>query len=177
MAKTKRNISEINGLFIYHEKNIGTVWYDIFTKKGYIMVNSDFKQYALYTAVLPIAVLVGLLLYMIAKVGIVLSVAAFLVISIVGELYFRFAFFYKLPVAKNWDKPAKQSLSTKFAEKYSSSRLILLMVLLYTIFALSVGDIFIENVKAPGIYLNIAMGAASLILAIIVTIAKIKQNK
>jgi len=176
VAKRKVNINEINGLFIYHEKNIGTIWYDIFTKKGYIMVNSDFKQYALYTMVLPAAILIALMLYMIAKVGLVLSIVAFLVISIAGEVYFRFAFFYKLPVAKNWDKPSKQNITTKFAEKYSSSKLTILMILLYAIFILSVGDIFIENVTAPGIYLNIIMGAASLIFAIIVTIARLKQK-
>jgi len=176
VAKSKRNISEVNGLFIYHEKNIGTVWYDILTKKGYILVNSDFKQYVLYTAVLPTAVLVGLMLYIMAKVGIVLSIVAFLVIFVAGELYFRFSFFYKLPVAKNWDKPRKQNITTKLSEKYNSTRLILLMILLYTICILSIGDIFIENIKAPAIYINIAMAAASLIFAIIVTIAKSKQK-
>lgn len=176
MAKRKADINKINGLFIYHEKNLGTIWYDIFTKKGYIMVNSDFKQYALYTMVLPAAILVALMLYIIAKAGLVLSIVTFLVISIIGEVYFRFAFFYKLPVAKNWDKPSKQNITTKFSKKYSSSRLTLLMILLYTIFVLSIGDIFVEKVTAPGIYLNIIMGVVSIIFAIIVTIAKIKQK-
>jgi len=176
VSNRKANINNINGLFIYHEKNIGTIWYDIFTKKGYIMVNSDFKQYALYTMILPAAILIALMLYLVAKVDLVLSIVSFLVISIIGEVYFRYSFFYKLPVAKNWNKPSKQNIITKLSEKYSSSRLILLMVLLYTICILSIGDIFLENVVAPGIYLNIAMGAASLIFAIIVTIAKIKQK-
>jgi len=176
MAKAKRNISEINGFSIYHEPNVGTLWYDIFTKKGYIMVTSDLQQYLLYNSVLPIGVLIALLLYFILKLGIVIALIGFILINVIGEIYFRYSFFYKLPVAKNWSRPQNQSISVRLAERYSATRLVLLMILLYIIFGVSVIDAIVEKLTPPSIYINIGMAIVSLIFAIIVTIAKIKKK-
>ena len=43
----KNNItkaSDLSGLFIYQDPKKGTVYYDILTKKGYVLTSSDVKK-------------------------------------------------------------------------------------------------------------------------------------
>ena len=56
MPNRIKKAKELNGLFIYQDKYHGTVYYDIFTRNGYILSNDDIRYYTLSVAFIPLTV-------------------------------------------------------------------------------------------------------------------------
>ncbi|MBQ1287199.1 MAG: hypothetical protein IIY22_01440, partial [Erysipelotrichaceae bacterium] len=51
--------SDLSGIFIYQDPKKGTIYYDILSRKGYILTSSDVSTYTIYTAMLPLCLVLA----------------------------------------------------------------------------------------------------------------------
>ena len=176
---TVTKASELSGLFIYQDPKRGTVFYDILTRKGYVLTSSDVKKYVLYSSTFSIAIAIAVLAHTLFHLPISYAVILFAFIYILSELIFRFTFFYKLPVAENWTPNKKDNLVTSFAKNYSKARLIILIVLLLILTILMPIYAKVSNLdqlSTIGAYIVSAITAIFAIINIIALITKNKNN-
>lgn len=132
--KRPGKIQDLNGANIYHDPKHGTVYYDPFTKRAFNLTSSDLQKCLIYTAILPVAVLIALALVTFMNVDLILSIAIGIGVYILSEILFRVCYFYKLPEIDNY-KPIKkdETFLVNFAKKYSPQRLIVLAILMVLI--------------------------------------------
>lgn len=118
--------ADLNGINLYQEKK-RTVYYDIFTKNGYIINNAEARTYLLFSARYALAALVGCLVYYINN-NLVVCLAVGLAVLVVLEVLFRKTYLYKLPEIKNYQRPKKAGYIAETAEKESYLRIVLLII-------------------------------------------------
>lgn len=118
--------ADLNGVNLYQEKK-RTVYYDIFTKNGYIINNAEARTYLLYSARYATAALIGCLVFYINN-NLLICLGVALAVLVVLEVLFRKTYLYKLPEIKNYQRPAKAGYIAETAEKESYLRIILLIV-------------------------------------------------
>ena len=169
--------SELNGLFIYHDQKKGTIFYDIFTKRAFIITSSDVQKYLVYSSMLPVCILVSFGLMSILSLGLADMVILFIALMILSETIFRFFFFYKLPEVKNWKPDEKGNIISFLENNYSSARLTLLIVLLLALAAVIPLYTYVEGMKGIEFYLNYLIAAAAIVLAVMVIIALVRQKR
>lgn len=170
--------SDLNGLFIYQDPKKGTVYYDIFSKKGYVLTSSDVKKYVLYSSSLFIGLVAAALAYALFNTGIVPAALIFVVVYVILEIIFRVSFLYKLPKAENWKPFKKDSIFVAIAKMYSTTRLAILIGLLILITILMpvyANMAQMDNVNKYGSYIIAAATGIYAIINIIALIQK-KQN-
>ena len=169
--------SELNGLFIYHDQKKGTIFYDIFTKKAFIITTSDVQKYLVYASMFPACILISFGLMSLFSLSLPDMVILFVALMILSETLFRFFFFYKLPEVKNW-KPAERTNIVSYLENnYSSTRLTVLIILLLALAAVIPAYTYVEKLEGIGFYLNYLMAAAAIVFAVIVGIALFRKKR
>lgn len=124
MAKRIETKRYISGPFIHQEK-IGNVYYDIFTRKGYIILNKDIKTYNKYLSIMFVIILLPFLLVQLFSFSILLAFVIAAALFIIILLIYKFNFIYKLTPVDNYIPSKKQRLYITLAEKLSFLRLIL----------------------------------------------------
>ena len=129
MPRNIQKASELKGLFIYHDKHHGTVFYDILTRNGYILTSKDIKTYNLSIAFLPIAVIIFYFALQL-KLNTTISLLIALGIYVVAELIYRFTFLYKLPCVEHYKITKENSIINNLTKTYSKQRLIVLAIFL-----------------------------------------------
>ena len=122
--------SDLSGFSIFQDPKRGTIFYDIISRKGYILTSSDVRTYTLYTAMLPLSIVIAVLAMSMFNLNYVTTFFIFLGLYLISFLAYRFAFFYKLPEATNWKKVKKESVFLYLARGYSKARLGVLIFLL-----------------------------------------------
>lgn len=131
MAKKKTlKAEDLKGLFIYHDPKYGTIFYDIFTKKGYQLIGQDVPSYQVYTGLFPLCFFIGYFAYAWFKVSFAACIITSVIVWIIGEVLARFLFFYKLPFAKNWKPFKRDSIFVSMAKNYTHLRLGVVVLLL-----------------------------------------------
>ena len=176
----KRNAmkaSELNGLFIYHDQKKGTIFYDIFTKRAFIITTSDVQKYLVYTSMFPACILISFGVMSLLSLNLVDMMIMFIALMILSESLFRFFFFYKLPEVKNWKPEKKETVVSYLENNYSSARLTLLTVLLIALAAVIPLYTYIEEMKGIEYYLNYLIAAIALVFALIVIIALVRKKR
>ena len=176
----KRNTlkaSELNGLFIYHDHKKGTLFYDIFTRRAFIITSSDVQKYLVYSSMFPVCILVSFAMMSLFSLSMVDMAIVFISLLIISEALFRFFFFYKLPEVKNWKPEKRGSIISYLESNYSSTRLILLIVLLLALAAVIPLYGYVEQLKGAEFYLNCLISAGALAFAIITAIALIRKKR
>ena len=176
----KRNAmkaSELNGLFIYHDQKKGTIFYDIFTKRAFIITTSDVQKYLVYTSMFPACILISFGVMSLLTLNLVDMMIMFIALMILSESLFRFFFFYKLPEVKNWKPEKKETVVSYLENNYSSARLTLLTVLLIALAAVIPLYTYIEEMKGIEYYLNYLIAAIALVFALIVIIALVRKKR
>ena len=123
--------SDLSGIFIFQDAKRGTIFYDIFTRKGYILTSSDVRTYTIYTAMFPLCIVIALFSVSLFKINYFSAFLIFVALYLLASAYFRFTFFYKLPVAERWKPAKRESIFMYFARGFSKQRLLVLIVLLY----------------------------------------------
>ena len=98
---------DLTGLSIYQDPKRGTIFYDIFTKKGYILTSGDVKTYTIYTSMLPLCFIVAFAAMSLFKLDYIAALVIFLVLYAGVMVLFRIKFFYTLPEAEGF-KPIKR---------------------------------------------------------------------
>ncbi|MBQ1534220.1 MAG: hypothetical protein IIZ64_05345 [Erysipelotrichaceae bacterium] len=176
----KRNAmkaSELNGLFIYHDQKKGTIFYDIFTKRAFIITSSDVQKYLVYTSMFPACILISFGVMSLLSLSLVDMIIMFIALMILTESLFRFFFFYKLPEVKNWKPEKRETVVSYLENNYSSARLTVLTVLLLALAAVIPLYTYIEEMKGIEYYLNYLIAAVALVFAVIVIIALVRKKR
>lgn len=171
--------SDLSGLFIYRDPKRGTIFYDIFSRKGYILTSSDVNTYTLYTAMFPLCIVIALLCVQLFHLDYLAAGLIFLALYIIAAAYFRFTFFYKLPVAERWKPVKKENIFVYMARGYSKQRLIVLIGLLLALSILMPLYANIEHYEGANLYGAYLIAAATLvgmIITIISLVLKIRNN-
>lgn len=171
--------SDLNGLFIYQDPKSGTVYYDILTKKGYVLTTSDIKTYTIYSSMFSLCLLLSMGLTYFANIKLTTALIIFVLLYIGSELLFRFAFFYKLPEADNFKPFKRDSIITMFAKKLSVQRLIVLIILLVALVILMPIYANMSNFTGLELYITYIIEAlliAGTIISIAALISKKKNN-
>ena len=169
--------SDLSGLWIYQDPKRGTIYYDILSRKGYILTTSDVQKYTLYTALLPLSVIVAVMFMSLFNLNYITTALIFAAVYIVGAIFFRFWFFYKLPVAEKWNRAKRESVFVYMARAYTKTRLIILIVLslLLTITMPLYG--VIEQYSGLNLYASYAAGGLAFAGMVICLVALILKNK
>lgn len=171
--------SDLSGFSIFQDPKRGTIFYDIISRKGYILTSSDVRTYTLYTAMLPLSIVIAVLAMSMFNLTYVTTFFIFLGLYLIAFLAYRFAFFYKLPEATNWKKVKKESVFLYLARGYSSTRLIILICLLAALAVLMPVYALMEHYEGVNLYSSYIMGGGAAIAAIAVIISlilKLKNN-
>ena len=171
--------SDLSGFSIFQDPKRGTVFYDIVSRKGYILTTSDVRMYTLYTSMLPLSIICACLAMSMFNLGYVSTILIFAAIYLLAFMAFRFTFFWKLPEAERWKPVKKESVFLYLARGYSKNRLIILIFLLLAISILMPLYAIIENRTGIDLYGSYILGAGTFIGMIIVIISlvlKIKNN-
>ena len=119
--------SDLSGIFIFQDAKRGTIFYDIFTRKGYILTSSDVRTYTIYTAMFPLCIVIALFSVSLFKINYFSAFLIFVALYLLASAYFRFTFFYKLPVAERWKPAKRESIFMYFARGFSKQRLLVLI--------------------------------------------------
>ena len=173
ITKTK----DLNGLFIYQDPKNGTVFYDIFTKKGYILTSSDIKGYTIFSSLLYLCLAITFLLTSMFKLDFVKSLLLLIALYILGQVIGRITFLYKLPIAKNFTAVKDEDFIARFAHKYSNGRLITLAILLTLLTILMPIYAKVEKMDTINTYICYFVSLITFICTIICIIAITKNNK
>ena len=169
--------SDLSGIFIHQDPKRGTIYYDILSRKGYILTSSDVRMYSLYSAMLPLCIIAASLSVSLFHLNYLSATILFVAFYLLAAVAFRYFFFYKLPVAKNW-KPAKtESIFLYFARGYSKQRLIVLIILLLLLGVLMPLYGRIEGFEGVNLVGSDLLGAIALTGCIVVLISLILKIK
>ena len=170
---------DLAGIFIYQDPKHGTIFYDIISRKGYILTSSDVRTYTFYTMTFPLCILLAFGTMSLFSLSYISGFIIFVAFYLLAALAFRFLFFYKLPVAYNFRPVKKESVFLYLARGYSSTRLIILICLLAALAILMPVYARMEHYEGVNLYSSYIMGGGAAIAAIAVIISlilKLKNN-
>ena len=128
--KTDMKPSELTGISIYQDPKRGTIFYDIFSRRAYILTHSDVRKYNIYTSLLIVCIVVAIAAANAFRLGYVNGIIIAAALLIACMAYFRFSFFYQLPMADNWKPFRRRNIFESIAEKYETARIVVLVVML-----------------------------------------------
>ena len=151
MSNKQITTKDLKGWNIYHDPKYGTIFYDIYTKRGIHITRSDIKNYMFYSASLPLALMIPILLSMAIKISIPLIIVLIAVLFVAFQFLFRFLVFYKLPYEDNYKVDKSENFTKKVVNMFSKKRAILVMIL--SIFLEICLIIYLKTNILNGIYL------------------------
>lgn len=169
--------SDLSGIFIFQDAKRGTIFYDIFTRKGYILTSSDVRTYTIYTAMFPLCIVIALFSVSLFKINYFSAFLIFVALYLLASAYFRFTFFYKLPVAERWKPAKRESIFMYFARGFSKQRLLVLIVLLLALTILMPIYANMEHYEGVNLYATYVVAIVTGIMFIIVTISLFLKQK
>lgn len=170
--------SELKGMNIYQDPKHGTVLYDRFTKKGYQLTTSDVKWYGLSQAFLPVAIVLGYVLFAMVKLDIVPSIVISLIAYIVMRFIYRVKFLNTLPFVENY-KPNDTNIFANAAKNYSKPRLLLLTILAVALIGVTIAYLISLNPQGGeriGMYILLVASIAMFGFGLISYIYKKNNN-
>lgn len=121
MNKNQKS-SEIKGIHIYSDSKGRSVYWDMFTKKGYYLPKNKAQDYSRFSMRIPLALIVAIFLmnYMNPMVGIIIGILLY----IGSEILFRRSFLNHLSVDKDFDPSTRKNMLEQIEEISSLPRLV-----------------------------------------------------
>ena len=168
---------DLDGLFIYQDPKKGTIYYDIFTRRGYILTSSDIKTYSMYSSSFYFCILIAFLLMYTFKLTYVDTILIFIALYILIQVIFRITFLYKLPVIENYQPPKKEKVYISIANKYSSGRLIFLLLAFLALTILMPIYAYTSNMTNYNKIASYLLSFMTLVASIITLLAIISKRK
>lgn len=177
----KKNINYENvltGLHIYRDKRNRAIYYDVFTKNGYVIPTQMYAKYRTFSMRFLIGFLVAasLAIYLLPPVpSIILGLIAYLGM----EIYFRKTFFPQLTILPNFVPEAKESYSSVLV-KEKTSILCIKILLLIAFAVLLVVQLYVKETEPSAVQSAMSYIAAVLALCyalyhVFVIIKKLKK--
>ncbi|MDO4940735.1 MAG: hypothetical protein Q4E33_03465 [Erysipelotrichaceae bacterium] len=130
MKKEKKElkVSDLNDIFVYKvDKNY--IYCAPFSKTGYILSNKEAKPFSVYSTRYYLPLSIAILAFLISK-SIIISIIALVGLFIIMELMFRKNVLANCPVIENFERPTKNSIFEKAANKFQHNELFVPLVLL-----------------------------------------------
>ena len=165
--------SDLSGIFIHQDPKRGTIYYDVLSRKGYILTSSNVRMYSLYSAMLPLCIIAATLSVSLFGLNYLSAAILFVALYLLAAVAFRYFFFYKLPVAERWKPVRTESIFMFFARGYSKQRLIVLIILLLLLGILMPLYGRIENFEGANLIGSDVLGGLAFAGAIVVIISLI----
>lgn len=124
-----KSSSQISGFNVYKDRKNRDIYYDMITKKGYVITKDDMGQFNFYSRRLfvPIIALILLAPLKIGGVEIGFTKAAIisLVLMIITELFYRFRFLRSLKVVPNFQPEKRSGYIEQLSNSAEKSNLII----------------------------------------------------
>ena len=169
--------SDLNGIAIYQDPKKGTVYYDYLTGRAFSLCSQDAKTYMLYEACLPVSILVASIIYVLFQTKGLTAIIIGVFVYLALKLAFRIFFFWKLPEIKNWQKPKKDNLILRMANRYSKTRLIILLVCLLLLTVCMILYARMENMQGLLLFAMYGLSVVTFAGAVLTIIALVVQAK
>lgn len=176
MPRKVQKAKDLKGLFIYQDEHHGTVYFDIFSRNGYVLTSKDVRWYTLSIMFLPVAII---LFYFALQFTSNFAMALVIAIGfyIACLIIYRFAFLYKLPCVENYNITKRKGIVENLSKNYSKQRLIVLIVMLVALFGLTIAYALTSGYEGLILYGLWGLVAVTFIFLIIVILALIKKEK
>ena len=167
-VKRATGVSELSGYFIYQEKK-RTIYYDIFTKKAYLLLNKDLETYNRFY-LRHMVTSIALFALLVITDNMLLSVSVALALHLLGCWLFRVKFLYNQPLVQNWVKPKEASYIDTRASEVSYLFAVAIIVAGLLLAGLIASDILSGK---PRDMLNTSAMVALIVVGVVVSILHI----
>ena len=176
-AKRIIKARDLSGIFIYQDSKRGTIYYDIVTRKGYILTTSDVNTYTVYSTMLPLCLIASVLFCVVFHFNYIVAILIFVPLYLLTAFFFRVSFFYNLPVAENWKPFKKDNLFVYMAKTYSAQRLIVLTILLLALTILMPIYAKMEHFEGINYYASLIIPVFTFLFMVVVVVAFFLKKK
>lgn len=166
----------LTGRNIYIDKRNRTVYYDMFTKTGYVIPHEDEKKMFLYKNRLPIILLASILsidTLFDTTMAVIFGVLLFLIL----EVYYRFAIFKKFKTSSSFDRKKIKSPLNAIVEANEKGKSIILVGLYIAFSILVIINAYKQNYTIWIMILSYAFSVFGIYSAITHIIAITKMKK
>lgn len=170
------NSEKLTGLHIYQDDKGRDVYYDIFSKKGYLLQPSTLKKYFLFKNRYIIAAALGILLlgfiqppYLPILIGVATAIAL--------EIYFRISFLPSLSTVKGFKPSERQSYLNRIIDNTPKGKIIMKVVLYLALSILLVVNALQAGYTGINLYFSLGLAAAGLVMSVIQVMALVKLNQ
>lgn len=150
MAYIARDLTGFN-IYHLHEKN-QTIYYDMFTKTGYIITNANVSKFSSWQLRLPLSIMLGAALVLL-KVNVWVSILVGLASFVISTILFHKLFLDNLPINSNFVKPASKGFFKDIAARYPRRMLVIILIMFISMAVVMVVNQLIT--KAVGTERNI----------------------
>lgn len=155
------NKKQVGGFFVYHDDRGRSIYYDVFTKNGYLINNRDQDKFALFNLRYLLAALAFMIVFVFfGAESLFWALLSALITFIITYLVFRFTFMNKLPLLPGFVKPKKLSFIAQTAQDLSSGTLLVVIFMclaLTGLFIINIGLSEISGTELWGYYVVIAI--------------------
>lgn len=162
------NARQLTGYNIYHihEKN-QTIYYDTFTKTGYIITNQYVSKFSTWQMRLPLSIMLGSLLVLL-RLNVWLSILIGVVVYVVSTILFHTIFLKDLPIQKNFVRPKSKGFFRDLAARYPKGILRILFIMFIIMAIVMIGNQIITKAVGSARTLTIVFVVLASIAAIII---------
>lgn len=169
MANTVNNVKRPSGIHIYIDDKGRDVYYDVFTKRGYVIQEKNRSTYARFENRYLLCIILIILLCSITD-NYLLSIIIGVVAAIIYEIAFRFNFLTTLVAINNFKPKEKNSIINQIANSNQKQKTIIKVILYIALAVLIVINAYKQGLSTPLIILSYIVslfGIASAIINII----------
>ena len=161
-SETKVSSKNLYGLFIYHDENGHAYYYDIFTRKYYLITDNQIQKYLVYSLRFALGIVTAFILRFSVNLNINFCILAGLTVYVVLFILFRKNFLAVLNSAKNIKKLKRDNYIVRTASGMEYWRIISLNLIALLIVFLCM--YYLKNMT----YTNTNLVVYSLIIVIAV---------
>lgn len=176
MAKNQqRDKTEAVGMNVYHTDRYKNVYYDVLTKKAYVIFNSEVSKFNLYNTKVIAALLIGFACNYYLKMDAILSIIIGVAVYVICYIIFRLKMLPQLSEIEGFVKPEGTSYVDGIVERSGVVKISVMCLLLIVFITLTLINIKIQKFEGANLYLNYALALVGYILLVLNTMALIKK--
>lgn len=169
---------QLTGRNVYHihEKN-QTIYYDGFSKTGYIITNQYVSKFSSWQMRLPLCIMLGAVLILF-NLNPFLSIGIAIVAYVVATILFHKLFLNNLPIKSNFEKPESKGFLRDIASRYPTNILNIFFVMFIILAIAMIVNMFATNVTGDAKTVTIVFSSIAIVAAVIMgLIIRVKQKE
>lgn len=169
------NVKRPSGIHIYVDDKGRDVYYDVFTKRGYVIQEKNRASYAKFENRYLLCIILTILLVSITN-NYVLSIIIGVAVAIVYEVAFRGTFLSTLVAINNFKPKEKYSIIDQIANSNQKSKTIIKAILYIALAILIVINAYRQALSTPLMILSYLVSVFGIASAIVNIIALTKMK-